>query len=408
MAYARVSYTGDGSTKIFSVPFPYLDASYVEVRVAGVLKTVTTHYTWLTSSTIQFVTAPPTGATVFLLRNTPKELRLVNYQDAAILREADLDLDSDQAFHIAQETLDASVNSRAVEIFVGGTHYTAGVTTSLTLGDSTVEKPSLTVLFDAAVQQQTEYSLASGVITFTSPIPVGVLQVQVSYAAPLATGLIDGSVTTPKILDGAVTTVKMADGSVTTPKIVDLNVTTAKIADSAATTIKIADLNVTTAKLADGSVTSVKLGSGSVSQAKLGNNVAGNGPVFSAFTSSSQSLSSGVSTKVTFGSKVVDSNSNFASSRFTPTVPGYYLIAFSVNLSGTSITAALAGIFVNGVSTYTGGQYGGPGITSFDSSACAVLFMNGTSDYVEIYTTTTATSPSINFGYFNGSLVRST
>ncbi len=212
MAYARVSYTGDGSTKIFSVPFPYLDASYVEVRLAGTLKTVTTHYTWLTSSTIQFITAPIVGATVYLLRNTPKEARLVNYQDAAILREADLDLDSDQAFHIAQEVLDASVNSRAIETFVGGVNYTAGVTTTITLGDSNLEETTLLVLFDAAAQHQTEFTLAAGVITFNAPIPVGVAQIQVSYAVPLATGLIDGSVTTGKILDGSVTTPKLADG----------------------------------------------------------------------------------------------------------------------------------------------------------------------------------------------------
>jgi hypothetical protein len=219
MAYARVSYTGDGSTKIFTVPFPYLSASYVEVRVAGVLKAVTTHYTWLTSSTIQFVTAPANGATIFILRNTPKESRLVNYQDAAILREVDLDLDSDQAFHIVQEALDASVNARRVAIFVGGVDYTAGVTTTLALGDTTVEEETLSILFDAAAQQHTEYSISSGVITFTSAIPAGVSQVEVAYSIPLATGLIDSSVTTPKLADENVTTSKLAPLAVTQDKL---------------------------------------------------------------------------------------------------------------------------------------------------------------------------------------------
>lgn len=231
MAYARVSYTGNGSTKIFTVPFPYIDPAHVEVRVGGVLKTVATDYTWLTTSTIQFLTAPAAAKTIFLLRNTPKQDRLVNYQDAAVLREADLDLDSDQSFYIVQEALDAAENTQAIETFIGGVDYTAGVTTSLTLGAGDIEMSNLLVLFDAAAQQQTEYTLAGGVITFDSAIPVGVLQVQVSFAVPMSSGLINGSVTTPVLADLAVSEPKLADGAVSTRAQADLSVTAAKLND---------------------------------------------------------------------------------------------------------------------------------------------------------------------------------
>jgi hypothetical protein len=42
-------------------------------------------------------------------------------------------------------------------------------------------------------------------------------------------GLVDGSVTTPKLADGSVTTAKIADGSVTTAKIADGSVTAPKL-----------------------------------------------------------------------------------------------------------------------------------------------------------------------------------
>ena len=104
--YARTTLVGDGTSRIFSVPFPYINATHVVVKVNGVLKTLSTDYVWLTSSTIEFVTAPAVSAAVLILRDTPKVARLVNYQDAAVLREVDLDMDSDQSFYITQETLD--------------------------------------------------------------------------------------------------------------------------------------------------------------------------------------------------------------------------------------------------------------------------------------------------------------
>lgn len=107
MLYSIVSYTGDGSTKTFSVPFPYLAKAHVEVRVGGILKTYLVDYTFVTSSTIQFNVAP-TG-TIKIQRNTPKNARSVDYQDGTILTEATMDADANQLFYIEQEILDSQV-----------------------------------------------------------------------------------------------------------------------------------------------------------------------------------------------------------------------------------------------------------------------------------------------------------
>ena len=95
-------------------------------------------------------------------------------------------------------------------------------------------------------------------------------QILIEVQALSLGGLVDGSVTTPKLADGSVTTAKIADGSVTTAKIADLNVTTAKLAD----------LAVTTAKLDNNSVTSAKIVDGTIAAADLNGAQSGSAPIF--------------------------------------------------------------------------------------------------------------------------------
>lgn len=110
MAYlARHNYTGDGSSKMFAVSFPYLSTTHVEVTVGGVLKTLGTDYTFSNPAVISFVTAPAAGTPVVIKRNTPKNQRLVDFQDASVLTEEVLDQSSLQLFYITQEQLDEPV-----------------------------------------------------------------------------------------------------------------------------------------------------------------------------------------------------------------------------------------------------------------------------------------------------------
>jgi len=111
MAYSFVQYTGNGVTTIYSIPFPYLEQSHIEVRVAGVLQTVTTHYTFPSATQIQFVGAPANGAIVEVRRSSNRAARLVDFQNGAKLTEATLDRDGNQGFYVTQEAFD-SVDSR--------------------------------------------------------------------------------------------------------------------------------------------------------------------------------------------------------------------------------------------------------------------------------------------------------
>jgi hypothetical protein len=106
-----------------------------------------------------------------------------------------------------------------------------------------------------------------------------------------------------------------------------------------------------------------------------------NGPAFSAYQSSAQTIATNTTTKVTFDTEEFDTNSNFASSRFTPTVAGYYQI--NTFVSWGTPTWGDGYLFKNGSSfkqifySYSASVSGVNGST--------LIYLNGSSDYVEIY-----------------------
>ena len=114
MAFAIDTYTGNGSTTSFSITFPYIEQAHVIVTVDGVTKTLTTHYTFSNSSTISFGTAPAASTIIKITRSSNRTARLVDYQDGSTLTEATLDQDANQAFFMAQEAIDVTENTIAL------------------------------------------------------------------------------------------------------------------------------------------------------------------------------------------------------------------------------------------------------------------------------------------------------
>ena len=138
-------------------------------------------------------------------------------------------------------------------------------------------------------------------------------------------------------------------------------------------------------------------------------------PAFSVYLpTTNQSVTTNVWTKVTLSAEVFDTNSNFDSTtnyRFTPTVAGYYQINASIYFnSASSTTAAGTAIYKNGVLfSYTFIQVT-IGQGSYPISA--LIYLNGSSDYLELYGKNTSTaSPVFVYGsdttWFNGAMVRS-
>lgn len=111
MAYALTRYTGNGTLATYTIGFTYRSNADVKVFVGGVLQTITTHYTFPSSSQITFGTPPANGAAIVIRRNTSQTSRLVDYAAGSVLKESDLDTDSIQGFNMSQEAIDISNDS---------------------------------------------------------------------------------------------------------------------------------------------------------------------------------------------------------------------------------------------------------------------------------------------------------
>lgn len=113
-----------------------------------------------------------------------------------------------------------------------------------------------------------------------------------------------------------------------------------------------------------------------------------NGPAFSAYQSSgSSSITSGTITKVPLNTEYFDTNNNFDSTtnyRFTPTVAGYYQINATVRITGSSITAGSVFLYKNG-SQYLHSILPIDAASQTIGSISSVIYLNGSTDYVEVY-----------------------
>lgn len=149
---------------------------------------------------------------------------------------------------------------------------------------------------------------------------------------------------------------------------------------------------------------------GAVEQSDLAANVVGNGPAFSAYNSTAQTFADSTYTKVTFDVEEFDTNNNFASSRFTPTVAGYYSITAYLGLSPT--VEALSSLYKNG-SQYKRFTYNttSAGTTEWGGTVSSI-YMNGTTDYLEFYMFQSSAGTSKNSNgtqqttYINGCMTR--
>ena len=104
MATTQNNYTGNGSNKLFSITFPYLETTDVYVFLNNTQQTVTTQYSFANATTIEFVAAPANGATVVILRSTSDVDLQATFFPGSSIKASDLNSDFDQVLFIAQET----------------------------------------------------------------------------------------------------------------------------------------------------------------------------------------------------------------------------------------------------------------------------------------------------------------
>lgn len=128
---------------------------------------------------------------------------------------------------------------------------------------------------------------------------------------------------------------------------------------------------------------------GTVTQTMLSTNVAGNGPAFSAYLGTTQTISNNTFTKAQINTEEFDTNSNFDTAtnyRFTPTVAGYYQVTGQIAYASGGITGnTLCTIYKNGSRFKDGCLFGATSGANVFAIVSALINFNGSTDYVELY-----------------------
>ena len=114
MAYSYVTYTGDGSTQIYTVPFPFIKQEDIHVFLDAE-EVPAERIEWLSESSIKFDMPPEQGAVIRIRRDTDKEEAMVDFHDGSVLSEEDLDQNTRQLLFIAQEAYDALEGSPTID-----------------------------------------------------------------------------------------------------------------------------------------------------------------------------------------------------------------------------------------------------------------------------------------------------
>jgi hypothetical protein len=138
--------------------------------------------------------------------------------------------------------------------------------------------------------------------------------------------------------------------------------------------------------------------------------VSGNMPAFSVYLTASQNVTTSVNTKIALNARVFDTASAFditTNYRFTPLVAGYYQFNATLNPNGTTVSSSALWIFKNGAA------YTRIGVTGNITSGSCIVYLNGSTDYIEFYGAITAVSGAQfysdgtqTYTSFSGSLVR--
>ena len=301
--------------------------------------------------------------------------------------------------------------------FLTDTFSGNGSTVAFTMSVAPATTTSILVAITGVVQDPSTYSVVGTTLTFSAAPPSGTGNISVRYMGIPASGVTTTAYRTvteftatagqttfsvPSYTVGYIDVYRngvrlgTADFTATTGTTVvlaaaatagDLVATESFYVSSVLNAIAATAGSVGTTYIADSSITTAKIAAGAVAQVDLAANVAGTGPAFSAWQSVQQTgVSATTWTKVTLTTELFDTNNNYASSRFTPTVAGYYQISGSVTIVSTTNTHfVFCAIYKNG--TIYSQASGALGNASFypQSTISTLVYFNGSTDYVEIY-----------------------
>lgn len=314
--------------------------------------------------------------------------------------------------------------------FLTDTFSGNGSTVAFTMSVAPANTSSILVAVTGVVQDPSTYSVSGTTLTFSAAPPTGTSNISVRYLGIPASG-----VTTTAYRTVTDTTATNGQTTFTIPSYtvgyVDVfrngvRLAAADFTATTGTTIVLASAasagdTITTVSFYVSSVlNAIPATNNSVQQTYLASGVAGTGPAFSAFVNTNQSITTSTWTKAQFNSEEFDTNSNFDATtnyRFTPSIAGYYQISWSLDLTSGGSAAFRSMLYKNGA-LYKYGQFV-QNTTSIQTRGLSlgsmVVYMNGTTDYLEVYAYIDGGATPIiagtasaagSFSWFTGSLAR--
>ena len=307
------NHTGNGTEVNFSISFSYILTSDVDVTVAGVLKTLGTHYT-ISGSTVTFTSGnvPANGAAIKFQRDTSISTKAVDFQDGSVLTEQDLDNNTNQVLFAQQEITDklggieegatADQTNAEIKTAYEANSDTNAFTDALQTKLNNIESNATADQTNAEIRAAVEAASDSNVFTDNDHTKLNNIEANatqdqtVSEIKSLIAGspldashlaansvdsseLVDGSVDTSHLSADSVTNAKIADDSIDSEHYVDGSIDNQHIANSTITSAKIADATLDTATLANSAVTEPKIATGAVTTAKIADDAVTNAKI---------------------------------------------------------------------------------------------------------------------------------
>lgn len=114
------------------------------------------------------------------------------------------------------------------------------------------------------------------------------------------------------------------------------------------------------------------------------------GPAFSAYQNSAspQSIATGTNVKIQFQLEEFDTASCFDNAtnyRFTPTVAGYYQVNAQIAWQPGAAGSLIINLYKNGTEFKRGTRSAGNSTTQTNVAISTLIYMNGSTDYIEVY-----------------------
>lgn len=310
-------------------------------------------------------------------------------------------------------------NQPTQQAFVTDQFSGNGSTVAFTMSVAPATTTSVLVAVSGVLQDPSTYAVSGKTLTFSAAPPTGTGNISCRYMGIPASGV---TTTAYRTVSEFTATTGQTSFSVPSYTVGYIDVYrngaklgTADFTATTGTTVVLAsganagDLIQTVSFYVSSVLNAIPNTAGSVSQSNLAAGVTSRGPLIYAYAGTAVSLSVSTNTRILFDSEIADTNNNYASSRFTPSVAGWYMFSSGIRADITSNTVLHAQIWKNGAPAIAGNF-----LNVANNQTCSIVsglaYANGTTDFFETYCYSALagnTSTGSSNVYFQANLVRS-